>query len=105
MPAHGTTDPKVVPDEVVDQGLRRSLADNIAGIATWLDARDLHWRGDLTQKRSFRLQLPRLSGPPSLPLPVVRVGLRSDHSSRSPSFSLVVTKTRPRRCGTGEISP
>ena len=44
-----------MPDEVVDQGLRRPLADNAAGIATWLDARGLSRGGDLTRKRSPRL--------------------------------------------------
>jgi hypothetical protein len=41
-----------VPAVVVGQGLSRSLEDNAAGIATWLDAREPCWGGDLTQKRS-----------------------------------------------------
>ena len=45
MPAH-------VPDKVVDRGLPRPLPDNTASIATWLDAREPAWRGDLTRNRS-----------------------------------------------------
>jgi hypothetical protein len=41
-----------VPDEKVDQELRRPLPDNTAGIATWLYAREPARQGDLTRKRS-----------------------------------------------------
>lgn len=41
-----------VPDEAVDRGLSRPLADNTAGIATGLDAGGPSLGGDLTLKRS-----------------------------------------------------
>ena len=41
-----------VPDEVVDRGLSRPLADNTEGVATWLDAREPCRGGDLIRKRS-----------------------------------------------------
>jgi hypothetical protein len=47
---------RYVPDEAVDRGSSGPLADNIAGIATWLDADERGRRGDQTRKRSFRLQ-------------------------------------------------
>jgi hypothetical protein len=50
--SEGTGRAPRVPDEVVGQGLSRSLPDNTAGIATWLDARELSRGGDLTRKRS-----------------------------------------------------
>jgi hypothetical protein len=43
-----------VPDEVVGRGLPRSIPDNTAGIATWIDAREPNREGDLTRKRSIR---------------------------------------------------
>jgi len=41
-----------VPDGAVARGVPRPLPGNTAGIANWLDARDVDCRGDLTRKRS-----------------------------------------------------
>jgi hypothetical protein len=41
-----------VPDGTVTGEVSRPLADNTAGIATWLDARESSRGGDLTRKRS-----------------------------------------------------
>jgi hypothetical protein len=41
-----------VPDGAVAREVSRPLADNTAGIATWLDAREPSRGGDLTRKRS-----------------------------------------------------
>src|SRR5260370_40534623 len=75
------------------------------GGAPWLGAHEPPDEGDLTRKRSFRLQLPRQSDPPSLPLPAVRVGLPSDHSSPSLSSSLAVMRGGPRRCPPWDRAP
>jgi hypothetical protein len=52
-----------VPDGAVAREVSRPLADNTAGIATWLDARELSRGGDLTRKRSPRGPM-RLKGSP-----------------------------------------
>ncbi len=43
---------RCVPDGMVARGLSQPLADNNAGIATWLDACEPARQGDLTRKRS-----------------------------------------------------
>ena len=42
-----------VPDEAVDRGSSRPLADNTAGIETWHDAGETSQGGYLTRKRSL----------------------------------------------------
>jgi len=50
-------------------GGSRSLPDNTAGIATWLDARKTNCGGDLTRKRSLVRILAGKDGPPLVGVP------------------------------------
>jgi hypothetical protein len=62
-----------VPDEAVGRVPSRSLADNAAGIATWLDAGEPSRGGDLTRKRSDpgMARLVYVSAPPASSVTVI----------------------------------
>ena len=104
-----------VPDEMVSRGLSRSLPDNTASIATWLDAREPSREGDLTRKRSrvvadTRSPVVATTVHAAAPLPhprmlrILRFGSACHRSTHAGHRPFLLTDLLTRLLGTGETA-